>query len=276
MRIIDTFNEINSCYVNGKFNMQSWRKYVNNVSLSLAEKLETDSSSYNFDKDVEPVLQLIIDKKADCELAHNSFLKVTQDLQDRIKSVLKCDMDVNIIFYLGLCNGAGWATELDGKKVILLGIEKIVELSWISEEAMIALIYHELGYIWHFENRHSTQVNKTAKDKALWQIYTEGMAMYIEQLLCDNMNFYHQDKNGWLDWCKENRELLYEKFLYQLYNDGDMQQFFGDWNEFMGKSDVGYYLGAELIKKMSKGYDLMELANLELSEIEEQLKKMCG
>ena len=32
---------------------------------------------------------------------------------------------------------------------------------------------------------------ETINEKALWHVYSEGIAMYVEQLLCENMNFYH-------------------------------------------------------------------------------------
>lgn len=43
-------------------------------------------------------------------------------------------MDVDIILYLGLASGAGWATTLGGKRVILLGVEKIIEIDWYDKK----------------------------------------------------------------------------------------------------------------------------------------------
>ena len=51
--------------------------------------------------------------------------------------------------------------------------------------------------------------------------------------------------------------------------------FFGDWNHYEGRSDVGYYLGCEMIKKLSTKHSLFELANFEEADILEQLKSMA-
>lgn len=64
------------------------------------------------------------------EQVHSSFVEATQRLQKRFIEAFGNDLDVDIILYLGLCNGAGWATSLTGKKTVLLGIEKIIELDW--------------------------------------------------------------------------------------------------------------------------------------------------
>ncbi len=142
--------------------------------------------------------------------AHPSFLLLADGLPGKIQNILQTDLNVSIIFYLGLCNGAGWATELDGNPVILLGVEKIIELSW-------------------------------------------------------------QNKN----WCEANRQKLYKVFLQRINHAESTHDFFGDWNHYEGRSDVGYYLGCEMIKKLSTRYSLLELANFEEADILEQLKSMA-
>lgn len=113
-------------------------------------------------------------------------------------------IDINIILYLGLCNGAGWATTLDGKNTVLLGVEKIIELDWGDETNMRALILHEIGHLWHKMNGNLYIPDFTKRRKAIQQLYQEGVAMVCEHILCGDDDFYHQDKDGWLDWCHEN------------------------------------------------------------------------
>ena len=96
--------------------------------------------------------------------------------------------------------------------------------------------------------------------------------MYIEQLLCGEKHVYHQDKNGWLEWCADHREELYREYLTRLERGESLQPFFGDWGSLHGKSDTGYYLGGELIRSLAEKYSLRELAALELSEVEKALK----
>ena len=80
---------------------------------------------------------------------HNSFCKVTDGLHEKIIESFGKKIDVDIVLYVGLCNAAGWVTTINGKNVILLGIEKIFELNWYDENSMYGLIYHELGHVYH-------------------------------------------------------------------------------------------------------------------------------
>lgn len=272
MQIVDTYNEIRQCFPDKRFDLSSWKKYAQEISPYLIDKVEKNIEKYDYEKDILPIMQSLIQKEDKLFLAHNSFVRVTNNISDKIKEKLDIELNVSIIFYLGLCNGAGWATTLGENSAILLGVEKIVELSWYDRQNMIALIYHELGHIWHFQVRNAKTNIETLKDKSLWQLYTEGMAMYVEQLLCEDDRFYHQDTNGWLDWCNENRSLLYKEFIGRIDKKEGVQQFFGDWNSFQGKSDTGYYLGCELIRSLSKEYSLLELACMDISVIESKVR----
>ena len=271
MRIINTLNEIGSCFENGEFSKACWDAYAEKILGDARKIVEADSASYVFEHDVLPVLNMVPANLDKLELLRKAFEKVTAELEKKIDSELCCELDVDIILYLGLCNGAGWATKLNDRSVVLLGIEKIVELDWCDEVSMIGLMYHELGHLWHFQNRTVPTDIKTPADGALWQLYTEGVAMYCEHLLCGNERFYHQDKNGWLDWCEDNRSRLFGEYLRRVEAGESVQDFFGDWTNFEGKSDVGYYLGAELIYDALKVYSRNEVLDLSLDEVKARL-----
>lgn len=130
MQIINTFDTISNCFVNGKFNMDAWRKYTKSISLELSDRCEQDAKEYDFDADIIPVLHNLIQHKEKCAIANDSFNAISKELKNNIGKLFDNDIDLDIILYLGLCNGAGWATSLDNRNVILLGIEKIVELDW--------------------------------------------------------------------------------------------------------------------------------------------------
>lgn len=83
---------------------------------------------------------------------HQSFLAVVKGLSERLAQKFGNDLDVDLFLYVGLCNGAGWVTTLNGRDVVLLGIEKILELGWVSLGDMQGLIYHELGHIYHSQH----------------------------------------------------------------------------------------------------------------------------
>ncbi len=191
MKIIDTFEGIGKCYVNGEFQKSQWDKYMNEYLPIAKERIENVAARYNFQEDVLPVLNNLIENKDKLIIAHNSFCELVDGIDERLKSSLDTELDVTVVFYLGLCCGAGWAVEnLKGKRYILLGVEKIVELNWQEKNLMATLIYHELGHLWHFNTRK--KLMQKFKSKYLWQLYTEGMAMYAQELLVNDGKQYHQ------------------------------------------------------------------------------------
>ncbi|MBS5116149.1 MAG: hypothetical protein KHY88_10765 [Erysipelotrichaceae bacterium] len=52
--------------------------------------------------------------------------------------------------------------------------------------------------------------------------------MYFEQLLYDDENFYHQDIDGWLNWCNKNRTMLFYEYIRVIENNESHQKFYGD------------------------------------------------
>lgn len=272
MRIIDTYTEIISLFSQREFSMSLWRTYANSISIYLSQQVENDAKLYNFEKQVIPVINNALNNRAKLEETHQSFIYATQQLSDKLIEIFKYDLDVDIILYLGLCNGAGWATDINGKKTVLLGIEKIIELDWCDLYSISSLIYHELGHIWHDSVGKLHFKTDMQSEKSIWQLYQEGVAMYFEQMLCNDFSFYHQNKNGWLNWCIKNKENLFIEYMRRVENDESTQEFFGDWSNYQGYSDVGYYLGCEFIKSLLTNYSLNEIANLNLEAITKEIK----
>lgn len=56
---------------------------------------------------------------------------------------------------------------------------------------------------------------------------------------------------------------------FQRRMDGgeSVQDFFGDWCAFEGRSDVGYYLGAELVYALAENRSPQQLADLNPDEV---------
>ena len=127
VKIIDTYSQINSLFEN--------------------ETLNLDSGLYTFEKDFLPIINAV-NNNPSLELIHNSFVQVTENLNDRIMECFGEELDVEIVLYLGLCNAAGWVTNINGKDTVLLGVEKIIELNWQDIDSMYGLIYHELGHVY--------------------------------------------------------------------------------------------------------------------------------
>ena len=267
MKIINTCDIIKSVFADG-FDMTVWRKYAGEISKELPSKCENDAKEYDFKKDVLPVLEAALNADK-IDFVSKSFQIVVDTLNANLSKLFDAEPDINIILYLGLCNGAGWATTLDGKNTVLLGVEKIIELDWGDETNMRALILHEIGHLWHKMNGHLYIPDFTKRRKAIQQLYQEGVAMVCEHILCGDNDFYHQDKDGWLDWCCENETEIKREYLRRIEAKISVQDFFGDWCSYNGYSDVGYFLGCRFIEHLMKSYSLKDIASMNYKRLDQ-------
>lgn len=49
-----------------------------------------------------------------------------------------------------------------------------------------------------------------------------------------------------------------------------IQDFFGDWCSYQGRSDVGYFLGCQFVRHLAKKYTLKEIACMPLELLDEE------
>ncbi|MBO5857125.1 MAG: hypothetical protein J6Q87_02635, partial [Clostridia bacterium] len=273
MKIINTCDIIKSTFKNG-FNIDLWREYAGEISEELASKCENDAKSYDFNKDVLPVIELALNEEK-IDLVSKNFQSVIDTLNENLTKLFKEEPDIDIILYLGLCNGAGWATTLDGKNTVLLGIEKIIELNWCDETDMRALILHEIGHLWHKLNGNFDIPDFTKRRKSIVQLYCEGIAMVCEHILCGDDEFYHQNKDGWLNWCYEHENEIKKEYLRRLDNKESVQDFFGDWCSYNGYSDVGYFLGCRFVRYLMKKNTLKEIANMKYKTLDKAITEFA-
>lgn len=271
MRVINALDNVISCFPHGKFDLSAWEEYIAAYSPHLGQKCRQSAiqptGKYDFEKDILPVLNGMAASKEQLLELKCSFAAAASKLDENSSKLFPQEPEVNIILYLGLCNAAGWATTLDNKDAILLGAEKIIELGWQEEKTMEALIFHELGHIWHKLYGNLEPAAHYPGEHSLVQLYQEGVAMRCQQILCQDDGMYHQNKDGWLDWCMENTEELKQEYFRRVANNESTQDFFGDWCSYQGHSDVGYYLGCQFIKYLEKEYTLVQIANLNISEL---------
>lgn len=270
MQIINTCDKIKVLFSNG-FDISVWREYAAEISKELPEKCETDARNYSFEKDILPVISSALQEDK-IDFVNKNFQSVIKVLNDNLSKLFHGEPDINIILCLGLCNAAGWATILDGKDTVLLGIEKIIELNWGDETNMRGLILHEIGHIWHKLNGTLYLHTFTKRRKSLEQLWQEGIAMVCEQILCNDSDFYHQNKNGWFEWCRENENQIKKEYLYRLDNGISTQDFFGDWCSYNGYSDVGYFLGCRFVRHLMQSYSLKQIATMPYRKINEEFK----
>jgi len=258
------------------FNLRDWEGYAAKISPSLPTLCKDNAADYYLENVVTPIINACLSNERAVSEVRDSFRYVTQNLAAACEAGLGETVDCDVILYLGLCNGAGWVTTIDGRRVILLGIEKIVELSWQSREKMRAFIYHEIGHVWHMAVGTLYWGRQSPGEKWLNQLYYEGIAMFCEQILMGDMDYYHQYGKEWKNWCATNRQELFQEFRHRVDDEVSAQDFFGDWVSYEGHSDVGYFLGCELIKAAAMEFSLNELASLDYETVYKYLEKLCN
>ena len=273
IKIINTIQQIDLIFENKLFNFDKWKEYINSIYENSAHIFTDDikeyfnSNSFSFEKDFLPIINNVY-KNPSLEILDNSFCEVTDKLNEKIEKHFNNKINIDIVLYVGLCNGAGWVTNINNKDVILLGIEKILELNWQDINSMTGLIYHELGHVFHIQHGKFNQTSESNSKNFVWQLFTEGIAMYFEQVLVNDRNFFHQNLNGWKDWCDNHIKQIAKDFNDDLQTMNKLnQRYFGDWVNYNGYSDVGYYLGTKFIHSLIEKYNFTQLINLSIDEV---------
>ena len=254
MKVIDLSGDMLSVYTENHFDLEKWKHYMDRSlpgakELCLADMRATIDAGYSWEKDFLPVLDAVAQNPGKREKAIASFRRVAENLDDRIRARFGRTVDADLVLYLGLCNGAGWVTPVNGKTAVLLGLEKIMELDWVQPEAMTGLIFHELGHVYQEQYGVLRRELSSLPDQLLWQLFTEGVAMVFEQELAGDPGHFHQYNADWKRWCDAHAELILQSFRDDLPGmTHENQRYFGDWVRFHGHGDTGYYLGARFVR----------------------------
>lgn len=274
MRIINTYPAMLAAYEGTAFCFEKWKAYINSAlpgasSLFISDmKRCLETGKVSWEKDYLPVLNAAALHEELRERANDSFCRATEHLERSLYDKFGKGLDVDIIFCLGLCGGAGWVTEYQGRTAVFLGIEKIVELNWCGTDDMYGLICHELGHVYQGQYGVLERTLPRQADHFLWQLFTEGIAMYFEQTLIGDPDWFHQDKDGWKTWCDGHFEEIRADFNRDLKTmTFATQRYFGDWVAYHGHGDVGYYLGCRFVRYVLSMYELDEIICFDMDTV---------
>lgn len=273
IRTIDASQAIPEIYTAAGFDYSKWEAYINAIYKDSAHiftdevKQYLESGQYTFEKDFLPILNAV-PGNPNLPILRADFSAVTDGLDQRVTTCFGRTLDVDIVLYLGLCVAAGWVTRMDGGYVILLGVEKILELGWHGMDDMYGLIYHELGHVYQSQYGVLERESASSAENFVWQLFTEGIAMYFEQALTGDPRYYHQNKGGWLTWCEDHFQQLLSDFHADLPTMTQFtQRYFGDWCSYHGYGDTGYYLGARFVRYLTETRPFDGLLGLEIKEV---------
>jgi hypothetical protein len=224
----------------------------------------------------ERVFPFLHERLPEMERAHNNLLGLCEQMCVEAQRVLGIESEVVFVIYVGIGCGAGWVTRYENTPAILLGLENIAECGWSDSPQLRGLISHEIGHLAHFHWREEKGSPKGSGP--WWQLYTEGFAQRCEHLIAGQESWHMGVGQGWLSWCQENRNWLAKEFLSAVDANESVRRFFGSWYEIEGRSQCGYFLGCEIVKRLEKKMDLKEIAVLNnwgevmREEMEEMLK----
>lgn len=274
MNIIDATKGMLSAFDMQQFDIEMWKTYMNSSLPQAKEMCIQDmedcisAAGLSWERDYLPVLNAVPHNIIKLDEITQSFYKITENLAEKIFEKFSKFLDVDIILYLGLCNGAGWVTTINGKATVLLGIEKIIELNWCGIDPMNGLILHELGRVYQAQYGILHRELESAKDQFLWQLFTEGIAMVFEQEIVGNPEYYHQATAKWKTWCSQNVRFISRSFTDDLDTmTRENQRYFGDWTCFNGYCDVGYYLGACFVRFLLESDCFDNLISYDIDEV---------
>ena len=113
MEIIDTYSSALTSYDGSGFSFDLWKNYIDAVLPGSFQTLVEDAKNAQCNEEFSnkyylSVLDHVMQDPQHREFAHNSFLQATENLERIIYEHFGKNLDVIIVFYLGLCNGAGW------------------------------------------------------------------------------------------------------------------------------------------------------------------------
>ena len=280
LKIINTSGQIDDLFDKGAFFRDKWREYINLIYEDSSHLFEDEveeyiaSGEYTFEKDFLPVIQAVF-QNPKRDILQQSFLAVTGHLNERIIQTFHRGIDSDLVLYLGLCNAAGWVTSIHGRDVILLGIEKILELWVVFPSGDVRADLSRVGDTFIISSTASWNRSRSKARKTLsGSVFTEGIAMYFEQVLVGDDSYYHQNENEWKSWCDRNFVNILDDFHHDLptmsrYN----QRYFGDWCDYHGHGDVGYYLGTRFVRTLLSSVSFDTLIGFDIDFVYEQYLK---
>jgi hypothetical protein len=215
----------------------------------------------------EHVFSTLDQRLQDMEIAHDNLLKICPSLVEKARAIIELDADLILVVYVGIGLGAGWATTYDGRPAILFGLENIAECGWINEETLSGLLSHEYGHLTHFQQRK--EAGRQKGSGPWWQLYTEGYAMRIEDVIMGESSWHMRERGGaedWLDWCNSHARWLAAEFIRRVECGESVRPFFGSWYDLRGYTQTGYFLGHELIRSLEAKLSLNEIALIDTDD----------
>ena len=111
MIVMDLYSGIDELeYSSSSTFLESWKTYLNNNDIYSV--CTQDTLDYDFERQCFPVITHALENKDIIAIAHDNFIECTSEIENKYYKLFGYD-EVYVVFYLGLCNGAGWVLEIN-------------------------------------------------------------------------------------------------------------------------------------------------------------------
>jgi len=274
MKLIDTFSAAQtllstSCNCSAADSLAQWERYISAWPI-LREKCQAEYGDKWQEIYATRVFPNLCRDGEKIGLARNNLLTVLPRVLERCTRVFGCLGEINTVIYIGLGNGAGWVTDYAGAPSILFGLENIADLNWADTEALEYLVAHELCHVAHqviYGKEQWLALDEDELEGAYSRLYIEGFAERYQELILGRPVFSRYGEH-WLTWCRANHKRLAAMYLGRICMRKSVADFYGNWNQVEGHSDVGYYLGREFVLYLeAAGLEAADIATLPREKI---------
>ncbi len=148
-------------------------------------------------------------------------------------------------------------------------------LEWFSGlDPSRVLVAHEDTHAWH-----EIVLGTTLGHDPAWTAFAEGLAIEVSRTVVPGRpeeEYFWYGLAGfedWLPWCRENRDLLRQRFRERLDDENAVEAFFGG-GLVEDRWRVGFFLADELVREL--GVPLPELVRMSVEEGRQALRSTLG
>jgi len=276
IKVLDLFDNFESLYNNsditsGKDLLALWRDSLASYPEITENCIDNVLSDGILPEQIctDHLLPILKNKWDEFYTAHQNIKSICLNTIEKINSFFPQNNDDEIyaVFYVGLCNGAGWVDKFNNKRAVYFGLEQIVDLGWYNFDFLETLIVHEFGHVYHFSVRAKNNIpvnyNYSQADSIVWRIYEEGFAERFTYLITSKSTF----KDDEIKNMDKNFSKLVNIYYTYFSEEKKIYDFFGDWFSIDGMSRTGYYLGMKMIERIEKDMNFEDISLLGFDDI---------
>jgi hypothetical protein len=244
--------------------LAAWREFYANHAPALPERLYGDYSDEEggwLPIARDRVWPMHAERMGRMKAANKAIRETYADIYRLAGERLGFTGPLVLVTYVGIGNGAGWATQWEGLPAVLLGIENIAELNWHERPSVCGLLSHEIGHLFMTSVRGAEATEKLTEDPHLC-LFEEGFAQHCEHVIVGSDTWHCASQPGWVEWCAAHEPMLAGEFLRRVHDRKLWREFFGSWFEIDGRIQTGYFLGCRMVERMNHRMSLCEIAGL--------------